>query len=110
MQHHNEQDTAPGTFTSPGPRTLGGGQLRAAVTAVVLLLAAGLWTLKPFLPALGWGVILCVSLWPWYQRKAAGLAARWHWANKPWMRRLVLPGVVTLMAALAFILPLAMVV
>ena len=110
MAHHNEPDTAPGTFTNPGPHSLSGGQLRAAIAAVVLLTAAGLWTLRPFLPALGWGVILCVSLWPWYQRRAEGLAARWHWAGRPWMRRLVLPGAVTLLAALALILPLAMVV
>ena len=110
MAHHDEQDAAPGTFTSTGPRTLGGGQLRAAIAAVLLLLAAGLWTLRPFLPALGWGVILCVSLWPWYQRRTGALAERWHWAAKPWARRLVLPGVVTCLAALAFILPLAMVV
>ena len=110
MAHHEDQDTAPGTFTNPGPLTWGGGQMRAAIAAVVLLLAAGLWTLRPFLPALGWGTILAVSLWPWYQRRAAGLAARWGWAGRPWMRRLVMPGVVTCLVALAFILPLAMVV
>ena len=43
---------------------LSSGQHKAALVAVILLGLAGLWTLLPFLSALGWAVIFAVSLWP----------------------------------------------
>jgi hypothetical protein len=56
-------------------------QRRAGLIAVALLLLAGLWTLRNFLPALGWAAILAISLWPWRQRPArAGPLAR-SWAG-----------------------------
>jgi len=75
-------------------------QRRASLLAVALLALAGLWTLRPFLPALGWGGVLTVSLWPWYQRRIA----QWP-RGRAW-----LPALVTLAVAVALILPLALVV
>ncbi len=91
----------PGTFVLPAQHALSPGQRRAALVAVGLLALAVLWTLRAFLPALGWGAILAISLWPWYRR----LCARW-----PGQARLVLPGAVTFLIMLAFVLPLGMVV
>ena len=91
----------PGNFTAAGIRRLSPRQTRAALVAVLLLVLAGLWTLHPFLPALGWGVVFAVSLWPWYAR----LCARW-----PRHTRLLLPGAVTFLIVLAFLLPLTIVV
>lgn len=70
------------------------------ITAVVLLVLVGWWTLHPFLHALGWGCIFAVSLWPLYQR----CARRW-----PKAQRLALPAGFTLLILLVFIIPLVMV-
>jgi predicted PurR-regulated permease PerM len=91
----------PGNFTAAETRKLTQRQTRAALVAVLLLVLAGLWTLHPFLPALGWGVVFAVSLWPWYER----LCRRW-----PRHTRLLLPGLVTFLIVLAFLLPLTLVV
>ena len=91
----------PGTYTSDEIRQLSPRQRRAALVAVLLLVGAALWTLRGFLPALGWGVVFAVSLWPWYAR----LCARW-----PRHARLLLPGAVTFLIVMAFVLPLSMVV
>jgi predicted PurR-regulated permease PerM len=52
------------------------------------------WTLRLFLPALGWGVILAVSLWPLHQ----AAARRW-----PRGKSVVLPAAFTLLVLLIFI-------
>ena len=91
----------PGTYTSDETRQLSARQRRAALVAVVVLVGAALWTLRGFLPALGWGVVFAMSLWPWYER----LCARW-----PKHANLLLPGVVTFLIVMAFVLPLSMVV
>lgn len=90
----------PGTWTAPPTRISSRGQTIAARFAIALLALAGLWTLRLFLPALGWGVILAVSLWPWFER----CARRWRRG-----RRLALPAAFTLLILLAFVIPLVMV-
>jgi predicted PurR-regulated permease PerM len=90
----------PGTWTAPPTRTASRGQTIAGGVAIALLAVAGLWTLRLFLPALGWGVIFAVSLWPWFERSAA----RW-----PQARKLTLPAGFTLLILLVFVIPLVMV-
>src|SRR5437868_2051881 len=76
------------------------GQHKAALGAVILLGLAGLWTLLPFLAALGWAVVFAVSLWPWYAR----CCARW-----PEHCGVLLPSLVTFLILLTFVLPLIMI-
>ena len=105
MHAENSADAPPGSFVSTEGATLTPAQRRAGLAAIVLLALAGLWTVRGFLPALGWGTVLAVSVWPWYQRQCA------CWAGPRGLaRRLVLPAAVSLAVALAFILPLVMVV
>lgn len=90
----------PGTWFSDKAQRWSRGQGIAAVAAIILLAMAGLWTLHPFLPALGWGCIFAISLWPVYQR----CCARW-----PAGRKLALPAAFTLLILLLFVIPLVMV-
>ena len=46
--------------------------LRIALAATLFLLA--LWTVRSFLPALGWAVVIAIAAWPAYRRYLAG----WH--------------------------------
>ena len=91
-------DTEPGFAQSAPPLTPG--QIKAALVAFALLLLAGWYTLRIFLPALGWAAVFAVSLWPWY----ADLCRRW-----PSRRRLLLPLAVTLLIVLIFLVPLIMI-
>jgi len=83
-------------IASPATRA----QRATGLVAIVLLGLAGLWTLRAFLPALGWAAILAISLWPLH----AAAVRRW-----PRGRGLLLPAGFTLAVLLAFIVPLAMV-
>jgi predicted PurR-regulated permease PerM len=89
-----------GTSTRGGFARLSPGQLRAAIAAVILLGLAGLWTLLPFLSAIGWAVVFAVSMWPWYAQGCTRWPSRRSW---------LLPGVVTFFILLIFVLPLIMV-
>lgn len=94
------QDDAPGTWTADTPNHATRAQRLTGLVAIALLTLAGVWTLRLFLPALGWGVILAVSLWPLHQ----AAARRW-----PRGQGLVLPAAFTLLVLLVFVIPLAMV-
>jgi len=96
----SHDDDAPGTWTAQGANHATRAQRITGLIAIVLLALAGLWTLRMFLPALGWGVILAVSLWPLH----VAAAQRW-----PRGKRLVLPAVFTLLVLLVFVIPLVMV-
>lgn len=63
------------------------------------LLFAGLWTVRSFLPALGWAAILAIATWPLYRR-----ATRRY----PEGGRLLWPAAFTAGVALLVLLPLAM--
>jgi predicted PurR-regulated permease PerM len=98
IQPHPTQP--PGTFTRDRGDPWSRGQRRAGLAALLLFAMLGLWTLRLFLPALGWAVILAVSLWPWRERAVA------FWpggADFTW------PALFTLTVALFFVLPLVMV-
>ena len=98
--HDEPNASPPGTWTSETQDTWSKGQRIAAIAAIGLLVAAGLWTLHPFLHALGWGGIFAISLWPIHDR----CGRRW-----PKARRLLLPAAFTLFILLVFVIPLVMV-
>ncbi len=74
MQKPGPSDVAtPGTFTRSGPSAMSQVQLRTSTVAAIILVLAGVFTLKGFLPALAWAAIFAIGLWPWHQR----LQQRW---------------------------------
>jgi predicted PurR-regulated permease PerM len=73
---------------------------QAARAALALLLGLlGLYTLRAFLPALAWAVILAVATWPLYRRARRRWPARGH--------DIALPLLFALAVALGFLAPLA---
>jgi predicted PurR-regulated permease PerM len=90
----------PGTFTRDRADRWTSAQRRAGLVALTLFALLGLWTLHVFLPALGWAIILAISLWPWLQRAIA------LW---PAGKDFTWPALFTLTVALFFVLPLVMV-
>jgi predicted PurR-regulated permease PerM len=61
----------------------------------------GLWILRPFVVALAWAVIIAIAAWPLFERLNRALAAAG--------RRALAPLAMTLLIALLFILPFALV-
>ena len=100
MSQTHTPASPPGTFHRPGADPWTRAQRTAGIVAVALLALLAVWTLRAFLPALGWAVILAVSLWPWQRRAVA------FW---PGGARLFWPAAFTLIVALFFVLPLVMV-
>lgn len=98
--HEDNDSSPPGTWFAVGPRSWSRGQGIAVLVAIILLVLAGLWTLRPFLPALGWGSIFAISLWPVYERSVQ----RW-----PRGEKVLLPAGFTLLILLVFVIPLVMV-
>jgi predicted PurR-regulated permease PerM len=72
---------------------------RVALGAVLVVL--GLLTLRDFLPALLWAVIIAIASWPLFRR------ARKRWP--PGRHNLLLPLVFTLVIALVFLIPLVLI-
>ena len=60
----------PGTFVRDDDVAMSRPQVRAGLVALGLLVVAGLFTLKGFLPALVWAVVFAIGLWPLFQRAA----------------------------------------
>ncbi|WP_200305658.1 AI-2E family transporter [Paracraurococcus ruber] len=87
----------PGAAPEP-PREAGARRARIAFAIVLALL--GLWTLHGFLPALVWGAILAIALWPFYRR----VRRRWP----PRGHDILWPSVFTAGVALLFLLPLGL--
>ncbi|GBR21672.1 AI-2E family transporter [Gluconobacter japonicus] len=73
-------------------------QRRARGFLALFFVAIGLYTLKSFLPALLWGCVFAISLWPLYQR------AERRFGRSDW-----LPMVFTLVVALIFLVPVSLV-
>ena len=94
------RDDKPGTWTRRGEAGMSRPQMRTSLVAVLLLLAAGLFTLRGFLPALAWAVIFAIGVWPVFGR----MARRW-----PRHRRTLLPAAVILAVVLVFVVPVAMI-
>ena len=72
-------------------------QRNARLALVTVLVALGLWTIRSFLPAVAWGAILTIAIWPAYAR------ARRAWFGGE--SKLVLPLVFTALVAIVFGLP-----
>ncbi|HLG87609.1 MAG TPA: AI-2E family transporter [Alphaproteobacteria bacterium] len=70
---------------------------RLILTGILVLL--GLWVLRSFLGALGWALILCIAIWPLYERFLAIVDSR--------RRDFLAPFIFTLLVALVFLGPLA---
>lgn len=82
-----------------------GASLAQRRTGIVLglgLLLAGLWTIRTFLPALGWAAILAVATWPLYARLRRAFPPRGH--------DILGPALATLAVALLFLIPLGIAV
>ena len=73
QEQEGTEAASPGSFTRNGPAALSRSQLRTSTVAALALVAAGVFTLKGFLPALAWAVIFAIAIWPWHQR----LQRRW---------------------------------
>ena len=96
MVHSPDPIEPPGTFTRRSDDPWLPAQRRAGLLALAVIAGLGLWTLRVFLPALGWAIILAISLWPWRQRAVA----LWpRGADFAW------PALFTLTVALFFVLP-----
>jgi predicted PurR-regulated permease PerM len=90
----------PGTYFRDRKDPWTPAQRRAGLLALLLFAALGIWTLRVFVPALGWAIILAISLWPWRERAVALWPGG---ADFTW------PALFTLTVALFFILPLVLV-
>jgi len=89
-----------GTWLRSGGAAMSRQQTHAGLVVALLLLAAGIFTLREFLPALAWTVIFAIALWPLFQR----MAARW-----PQHRRELLPAAFVLGVVLVFAIPIVIV-
>jgi predicted PurR-regulated permease PerM len=76
-------------------------QQAAKGVLVLLLTLVGLWTLRGYIPALLWAAILAIAVWPLYARALR----RWP----PGRHNVLLPGLFTMLVALIFVVPLALV-
>ena len=95
-----EQDAPAGTWVRRDEAETSPVQKYTNLVAALLLFAAGVFTLKDFLPALAWGVVFAIALFPWYRR----LARRW-----PRYKRALLPGLFVAGVVLVFGVPLIMI-
>ena len=87
---------------SPRPAAAAGQyQVAARIALALLLLAAGIWTLRNYLPALAWAAVFAIALWPLYERAQRRRPSGGH--------GVVLPALFTAAVALVFLVPLAVV-
>ena len=82
------------------PASPGRAILVAQVALALILLLLGLWTLRGFLPALAWAVILAIATWPLYQRTRRRIPVHGH--------GILLPALFATAIALLFLLPLGL--
>ena len=90
----------PGTYVRDRGIRMSRGQMRASLLAAGLLFLAGVFTLKEFLPALAWAVVIAIAVWPLFDRAGR----RW-----PRHRRGLLPALVVLSIVVVFVVPLTLV-
>ena len=89
-----------GAYTRDRALRMTGAQTRASLIASVLLLLTGLWTLREFLPALVWAVVIAIGVWPLFDR--AGRRFPQH-------RKELLPALVVLAILIVFVIPLTLI-
>ncbi|MGD9897155.1 MAG: AI-2E family transporter [Candidatus Methylacidiphilaceae bacterium] len=82
----------------PEAEQSGAFQANARVILALCLAALGVWTVRGFLVAMTWALVIAVASWPLY---------RWLRSRSPvWMRGIVVPLVFTLVIGVALIGPL----
>lgn len=92
---------APKTKPKTDARPLAsGGQRWASLIATVLLVLAGVFTLRHFVPALLWALVIAIGIWPLYDR----LGRRW-----PKQKSELLPALTILAILLVLVVPLTLV-
>jgi predicted PurR-regulated permease PerM len=77
-----------------------GRQRWASLIATVLLVLAGVFTLRHFVPALLWALVIAIGIWPLYER----LGRRW-----PKQKGELLPALTILAILLVLVIPLTLV-
>ncbi len=90
----------PGAYTRDRKIAMSPQQTRASLVAAGLLFAAGVFTLRGFLTALIWAVVIAIAVWPLFERAAR----RW-----PKHRQGLLPALVVLGIVVVFVVPLTLV-
>ena len=85
---------------APASPPLSRGQMASGVLAATVAVLAGLYSLRDFLPALAWAVVIAIGVWPLYRR----LHHRW-----PKHGRWLLPGLVIVAIVIVLVLPLLMI-
>jgi predicted PurR-regulated permease PerM len=95
-----DQETPAGTWLNPGGSGMTPAQTYACGAVALLLVAAGIYTLHEFLPALAWTVVFAIALWPLFQR----LARRF-----PRHKRALLPALFVLGVVLVFVIPVILI-
>ncbi|MEJ0065187.1 MAG: AI-2E family transporter [Caulobacteraceae bacterium] len=91
----------PGAPAFEAERTPGNRRQRAVgLIATAVLTLAGLYTLRDFLPAIAWALVIAIGLWPLFQR----LSLRW-----PRHRHDLLPALVIAATLLVLALPLVLI-
>lgn len=100
MSAHEQPGEKAGTFRRHHPTEMSRAQSKASTIAALILLAAGIFTLKGFLPALAWAAIFAIGLWP----VLTWLGARW-----PKHRRGLLPVLLIALVLLVFVVPVTLI-
>jgi predicted PurR-regulated permease PerM len=100
MSNEENADAAAGTWLSAEGTGMSPRQTYTSLAAALLLFAAGVFTLKEFLPALVWAGIFGIALLPLFRRAAR----RW-----PQHQRELLPGLFVLGVVLVFVVPVIMI-
>lgn len=100
MTGPEDSTSAAGTWVIPEDHETGGAKKYNVLAAVLLLVMAGIFTLREFLPALAWTVIFAIALWPLFARATH----RW-----PRHKRELLPGLFVVGVVLVFVLPVILV-
>ena len=100
MSSHEGNGAKAGTYLRTAPAAMSGAQVKASTVAALVLLVAGIVTLKGFLPALAWAAIFAIGLWPVLER----FAARW-----PQHRRGLLPVLLIVAVLLVFVIPVTLI-
>jgi predicted PurR-regulated permease PerM len=90
----------PNTWTLPHSVSMSPPQRRASLLAVAALFAAGVFTVREFLPALVWALIVAIGIWPLFDRASR----KW-----PRHRKHLIPTLAVFLIFLTFVVPLALV-
>jgi predicted PurR-regulated permease PerM len=95
-----QQNGRPNARKLPHSVPMSPSQTRASLVAVAALFLAGIFTIREFLPALIWAVIIAIGIWPLFNRAAT----KW-----PRHRKRLLPATAVLLIFLTLIVPITLV-